>query len=125
MIAGRRAGWLWVAFVAPIIVLGILAMHGLSGSHSIPERAGHPAHGMTSPRHHEMPSKSARDHVHDIVLCVWLLVAGFALVALRKRVARLSEIICVPLQSIASPGRALMRAPPVSVRLSLVGLSRR
>lgn len=125
MIAGRRVGWLWVAFVAPLIVVGILAMHGLTGSHSMPERAGHTAHEMTSARHHQVPSKSAHDHVHDIVLCVWVLVASFVLVAMRQRAARLGEIICASLQSIASPGRALMRAPPVSVRLSLVGLSRR
>jgi hypothetical protein len=125
MSESRRAGWLWVVFVAPLIVVGLLAMHGLTGSQSGPERGGQAGHEMTRARHHQMPSKTTHDQVHDVVLCLWVLVAAFALVALRERAARLSDVIYASLRSMTTPGRALMRAPPVSVRLSLVGMSRR
>jgi hypothetical protein len=127
MIGRRRVVWRHIAFAVPLIVVGLLAMHGLTGSKPTAERAGHSGHEMTSPRSHEMPLKGSHGHghVHEVALCLWVLIVAFALVALRQRGARLSEVICASLQSIARPGRALMRAPPVSARLSLVGVSLR
>lgn len=125
MIGTRRARWWCVGVMTPVVIVGLLAMHGLSDAGPATGRANHGAHAMTSSGGHRMPTKSSHDHVHDAVVCVWLLVAGFALLALRRGIDRMLAAVCSAMQRIAAQGRAVMRAPPTAVRLSLVGVSLR
>jgi len=111
--------------MAPVVIVGLLAMHGLSSAEPTARGANHGAHAMTSARGHQMPTERSHEHVHDAVLCVWLLVAGFALLALRQGIDRMLADVCAAMQRIVTRGRAVMRAPPAAVRLSLVGVSRR
>ena len=126
MIGRRRARWWCVGVLAPlVVVVGLFAMHGVTGSEPTAQRSIHAAHEKTSTRGHQMPTKSSHDPTHAGALCVWLLVAGFALLALRPSIDRLRVYVGADTQRIATQGRAVMRAPPAAVRLSMVGVSRR
>jgi hypothetical protein len=128
---GPVRGALLTCSIALAAAGGLLLMHGLS----IVERnadkmdvthmkqVADSAGVRVMPAH---PDASMRmsDHLHRLLGCLWLVAAGITMAfanGLRHRVApgRIRLIFPVLIQS------STQRAPPVAVRLSLVGISRR
>lgn len=111
--------------VVPTIVVGLLAMHGVRSLHAKAHEMVHAADSVVDGERSVVRSTSALEGHggHDAASCIWILVTGIALViaAVRRHRIRTAPI--------ADPLRLLSaiatRGPPISTRLSLVGLLRR
>lgn len=123
-----------VAIIVAFVSMGLFTMHTLvapdGGALAYPHAAGHatmaldaavaaPSSALTDVGHMAMDG-----HAHDLLACLALLATAVAC-CLSIRFARVRRVA----GSVASPRwwwtRGSQRAPPLSVRLALVGLSRR
>ena len=115
---------------APVIVVGLLAMHAtpsVSVDHVVAmPMNGAGAHAVTvAARSVVKPGTAPSSHwtAHELATCVWILVGVVALGLAVSRAPFRTRALPVLARRFGSVRSA--RAPPIATRLSLVGLLRR
>lgn len=110
---------------------GLLVMHALSIPDAGEEMRSHPQQTATMPAsiasthtRVDVARPEMRGHEHQLLGCIWLLVAGLTLV-IAHVLTRLRGSRRDPVAVLRNALSTTQRAPPVSARLSLVGVSRR
>jgi len=126
--AWRKA--LITSAVVLVGIVGLLVMHGVSFDEP---RDDPPATSRfaTNPHRPSLVTATSRNpsmpmtgHLHLLLGCLWL-IAAVANVALMMRWWRRLDLDRLRLLRVALAPPASQRAPPTSIRLSLVGISRR
>lgn len=126
--AWRKA--LITSAVVLVGIVGLLVMHGVSfddprdnppATSRFATNAHRPSLVTATSRDPSMPMTA---HLHVLLGCLWLVAAAGS-VALAMRLCRRLDLDRLRLLRVAFAPPASQRAPPTSVRLSLVGISRR
>ena len=123
-----------VATVAVLVAMGLFVMHVLASTeHGAGSHAHASAHVPTMSLHSlemggsalvDAAHTSMNDHMHDLLACLALLATAVACIV-SLRATRLRPVFERIPDTMWWTTRASQRAPPVSVRLALVGISRR
>lgn len=121
---------IFLAACAPVIVVGLLAMHAtppVSVEHVVAmPMTGAGAHAATVAARSVVKPESApglQHRAHELATCVWILVGVAALALAVARVPLGARTLTIIARRFASVRSA--RAPPIAIRLSLVGLLQR
>ena len=119
-----------VALVALVLAIGagLFAMHMLSIAPSSSPHAAHSAMAVDDTMPGRAATKADADapltHGHGLLTCVWILIGGLVLAIAAGWSIRIHRGRETPRQLLRYAISSAQRAPPSSVRLSLVGTAR-